>query len=251
MRYMINTLLVLILSLFISTNVDTAIDPNLKLNEIITQAYRLDKIIEYSYKMETLPSNASKLDKIIQDEMETAYTDDELREMSYDILLVVSDEFAIKKLNLTQTKQEREQELFELTKAVAREQGISPTMFAALVKTESNFNPKCVSKAGAVGLSQIIPENFKLLGIKDPFDILQNLRGGAKFYKMMLGIFEGNITLSLAAYNAGPGAVQLYKNQVPPYDETIRYIDKTITRFREYKQYQKGLKYAYRPTKKS
>jgi soluble lytic murein transglycosylase-like protein len=229
--------------------VDPAIDPNQKINDIIIKAFILDEIIETSYKIERLPFNARKLDKIIESEMQMAYTDDELKEMSYDTLLAVRDEFAIKKLNFAKTKKEREAEFVELTKAIAREQGISPAIFAALVKVESNFNSKSISTAGAIGLCQIIPENFKHLGIKDPFDILQNLRGGAKFYKMMLNMFEGNISLALAAYNAGPGAVQQYNNNVPPYAETISYIEKVVKQFREYKQYRKGLTYDYGPTK--
>ena len=249
MQYMINIFLVLMLSLFTSAPVDPAIDPNQKINDVIINAFILDEIISTSYKIEMLPFNASKLDKIIEGEMQTTYTDDEFKEMSYDALLAVGDEFAIKKLNFAKTKKEREPEFVELTKAIAREQGISPTIFASLVKVESDFNPKCISTAGAIGLCQIIPANFKHLGIKDPFDILQNLRGGAKFYKQMFEIFGGNISLALAAYNAGPGAVQQYNNNVPPYDETIRYIQKVVNQFREYKQYKKGLMYAYRPTK--
>jgi len=223
-----------VLSFFITATVDTAIDPHLKERNIIYKAYQLDEMISTSYKLERLPYKAIELDAIIE-ESEKTYTNDELRKMSYDTLLLVGDDFVMKKLNLTQTKKEREIELLELTKAVAREIGISPTLFGALVKTESNFEPRCISKAGAIGLSQIIPENFKQLGIKDPFNILQNLRGGARFYKQMIQIFKEQKTLALAAYNAGPGAVIKYNNQVPPYAETIRYIGKVIERFREYK----------------
>ena len=249
MNYMISAFLVLLLSFFIPVHVDTTIDPYQKENLIVSQAFELDEIIQLSYKIERLPLNARKLDAIINDEMQATYTNQELRELSYDTLLMVSDELVMKKLNLTQTKKGRKQELFELTKAVAREQKISPTLFAALVKTESDFNPKCISNAGAIGLAQIMPENFKKLKIKDPFNILQNLRGGANFYKEMFNIFDGHITLALAAYNAGSGAVQKYNNQVPPYEETIKHIEKVVGRFREYKNYEKGIKYAYTSTK--
>jgi soluble lytic murein transglycosylase-like protein len=124
--------------------------------------------------------------------------------------------------------------LIKLTKAVAREQNISPTLFISLVKAESNFNHRSVSKAGAQGLCQIIPENFKHLNIIDPFDELQNLRGGAKFLGNLLIQFKGNINISLAAYNAGPGSI--IDNKIPPYEETIEYVKRVIKYFQEYKK---------------
>ncbi len=111
---------------------------------------------------------------------------------------------------------------------------LDPLLFEAIVQTESDFNPKLISRAGAMGLSQLMPENVKELGITDPFDPAQNLNGGAKHFAQMLGKFK-DIRLALAAYNAGPGAVKKYQG-IPPYKETQNYVKKVTSRFQALKQ---------------
>jgi soluble lytic murein transglycosylase-like protein len=121
----------------------------------------------------------------------------------------------------------------EITEAANR-YGIDPALLAALVKQESNFNPKAHSGAGAKGLSQLMDATARGLGVTDAFDPAQSLDAGAKFLGGLLKQFHGNESLALAAYNAGPGAVQKYGG-IPPYEETQRYVPKVLgfaTQFR-------------------
>lgn len=99
-------------------------------------------------------------------------------------------------------------------------------LLRAVAKAESGFNPKAVSKAGAMGVMQLMPATARSLGVSDPYDARQNILGGAKYLKQNLERFGGNISLALAAYNAGPGSVTKYGG-VPPYKETQNYV-KTI-----------------------
>jgi len=112
--------------------------------------------------------------------------------------------------------------------------GVSFPLLKAIIKAESGFDPRAVSKKGAKGLMQIMPDNFKLLGIKDPFDPSQNIHAGACYFKQMYDRFKGTLSLSLAAYNAGPTAVERYKT-VPPYEETEAYVKRVLKFYYNYK----------------
>jgi hypothetical protein len=116
--------------------------------------------------------------------------------------------------------------LSTLADQIADEHGIDRKLFRALISAESSWNPKTVSSAGAMGLTQLMPETAKSLGVLDPFDPVQNLQGGAKYLRRQLDTF-GSIELALAAYNAGPGAVRRYGG-VPPYRETQNYVRKIL-----------------------
>ena len=111
---------------------------------------------------------------------------------------------------------------------------VSFSLLKAIIKAESDFDPRAVSKKGAKGLMQIMPENFKPLGIKDPFDPSQNIHAGARYFKQMYDRFKGKLSLSLAAYNAGPTAVERYKT-VPPYEETEEYVSRVLKFYYNYK----------------
>jgi len=112
--------------------------------------------------------------------------------------------------------------------------GVSFPLLKAIIKAESDFDPHAVSKKGATGLMQIMPENFKPLGIRDPFDPWQNINAGARYFKQMYDRFKGKLTLSLAAYNAGPTAVDYYKT-IPPYEETEEYVRRVMKYYYNYK----------------
>lgn len=107
--------------------------------------------------------------------------------------------------------------------------GVDARLFAALVWSESNFNPSAVSSAGALGLAQLMPGTAAGLGV-DPIDPFQNLEGGARYLRIQLERF-GRADLALAAYNAGPGAVERYGRQIPPFAETQVYVLRVLERF--------------------
>jgi len=108
----------------------------------------------------------------------------------------------------------------------AEEAGVDPDLFDALVEAESGYNPLARSRVGALGLSQLMPDTARELGVANPMDPIANLRGGATYLARLLRQF-GDVRLALAAYNAGPNAV-LKAGGVPPYDETRRYVDRVL-----------------------
>jgi soluble lytic murein transglycosylase-like protein len=112
--------------------------------------------------------------------------------------------------------------------------GVSFPLLKAIIKAESDFDARAVSKKGAKGLMQIMPQNFKLLGIKDPFDPTQNINAGARYFRQLYDRFKGKLALSLAAYNAGPTAVDRYKT-IPPYEETEEYVRRVLKYYYNYK----------------
>lgn len=113
--------------------------------------------------------------------------------------------------------------------------GLSYPLLKAIIKAESDFNPRAVSRKGALGLMQLMPENVKRLKISDPFDPWENIMGGARYFRQMLDRFKGKLSLSLAAYNAGPSTVERYNNQIPPYRETENYVEKVLQYYYSYK----------------
>ena len=107
--------------------------------------------------------------------------------------------------------------------AAAKKYGLDPALLAGLVKQESGFNPNAGSPAGARGLTQLMPGTAAGLGVTNVLDPVQSLDGGAKYLRQQLDAFGGDVARALAAYNAGPGAVQRYGG-VPPYAETQNYV---------------------------
>ena len=107
-------------------------------------------------------------------------------------------------------------------------------LIKALIHVESYFNPYAVSKKGALGLMQIMPENLETLNIDHPFDPRENVMGGASYLKNMLKRFDGKLELALAAYNAGPTVVEKY-SAVPPFRETQEYVQRVLKQFKQYK----------------
>ncbi|MCI9080161.1 MAG: lytic transglycosylase domain-containing protein [Lachnospiraceae bacterium] len=111
-------------------------------------------------------------------------------------------------------------------KAAAKKYNVSESLLKAIAKAESDFNPDCVSSAGAMGVMQLMPETAKGLGVDDPYDPEQNIMGGAKCISLKLKEFKGDVRLALAAYNAGSGAVRR-NGGVPSYCTT--YINKVLS----------------------
>ena len=113
-----------------------------------------------------------------------------------------------------------------ITQAAAK-YNLPPKLIKAVIKAESNFDAKAVSSAGAQGLMQLMPSTAEELGVKNPFDIAQNVDGGSRYLRKMLDRFNGDVKLALAAYNAGPGTVERYDGNVP-YRETQNYVKRVI-----------------------
>lgn len=111
----------------------------------------------------------------------------------------------------------------EMLVETAEKYGVNSDLVLALAYAESGYRPDVVSHAGAVGVMQLMPETAKSLGVSDSFDAKQNIDGGVRYLKQMLNMFGGDTSLALAAYNAGPGAVQKYGG-IPPYRETQSYV---------------------------
>lgn len=118
--------------------------------------------------------------------------------------------------------------------------GIDPRLIKAIIKVESNFNPSAVSPKGAMGLMQLMPETARRNGVSDPYDPAENIRGGVKYFKKLTRMFNGDLRLALAGYNAGEEAVIEYGYRIPPYSETINYVDKVLAHYKYLKNGKAG-----------
>lgn len=113
-----------------------------------------------------------------------------------------------------------------LIKEHATRQSLRPELVRAVIQVESGFNPRALSPKGAMGLMQLMPATARSLGVNNPWDPAQNIRGGTDYLRQLLDEYDGNEELALAAYNAGSGAVAKYGRRVPPYRETRDYVRK-------------------------
>ena len=115
--------------------------------------------------------------------------------------------------------------LDEIFEDVSQEYGVNVNLLKAVAQAESGFDVNATSSCGAMGIMQLMPSTAESYGVEDPYDARQSITGGAKLLSWLLDDYNGNVSLALAGYNAGCGAVQKYGG-VPPYDETVNYINK-------------------------
>ncbi|MBI3599929.1 MAG: lytic transglycosylase domain-containing protein [Nitrospinae bacterium] len=127
--------------------------------------------------------------------------------------------------------------LYKNIQYTAKRHNVDPDLIWAVIRTESNFNSAAVSPKGAKGLMQLMPATARAYDIRDPFNPHQNVEGGTRYLRYLLSMFNGDLTLSLAAYNAGENTVLSYGN-IPPFSETRDYVSKVLSFYR----YLKGSK---------
>ena len=115
-------------------------------------------------------------------------------------------------------------------KRISAHYRVDPTLVTAVISTESNFNELAISRTGAMGLMQLMPDTATHLGVDDPFDPKENIEGGVKYLRYLIERFDGNLELAIAAYNSGPGTVEKF-GAIPPFGETRRYVKKVFDRY--------------------
>jgi soluble lytic murein transglycosylase len=124
-----------------------------------------------------------------------------------------------------------ERELEPVIRRYSSQHQLHPALIRAVIKAESNFDPRAVSRAGAIGLMQLMPQTAVRLDVRDMYDPDDNVGGGTKYLRQLLDQFHGNLPLALAAYNAGENAVVRYQ-ALPPFDETRQYVRKVLRYYR-------------------
>lgn len=129
---------------------------------------------------------------------------------------------------LTASMKKRRGDYEALISETASRYRLHPELLHAVVLTESAYNPGAVSSAGAVGLMQLMPDTARRYGVRDIWDPKENIKGGASYLRDLLDMFDNDLRLALAAYNAGENAVMRYGNQIPPYSETQDYVRKVL-----------------------
>jgi soluble lytic murein transglycosylase-like protein len=122
----------------------------------------------------------------------------------------------------------------DIVKEAANKYNVEPALIKAVIRQESAFNPEATSYCGAQGLMQLMPETAADLGVKNAYDPRENIMGGAKYLSQLSRMFDGDMTKTIAAYNAGPGNVQQYGG-VPPFSETQDYVSKVLGYYQENK----------------
>jgi len=117
----------------------------------------------------------------------------------------------------------------------ARATRLEPALIHAVISAESGYNPFARSRKGAAGLMQLMPETAKRYGVKNRLDPTQNISGGARYLRDLIRLFNNDVQLAVAAYNAGENAVVRYGNRIPPYQETMIYVPRVMSYYKKYR----------------
>lgn len=148
---------------------------------------------------------------------------------------------------LTATRLVTQAPIVPLIHRLAQQYSIDPRLVQAIITVESNFDPSAVSRAGAQGLMQLMPDTAARYRVEDPFDPQANIEGGLRYLRDLFRMFPGDLRHVLAAYNAGEGTVQQYGG-IPPYPETQRYVERVLTLYGAAIPSLQGKIYRYRTT---
>ena len=196
--------------------------------------YRAHPVISKS-RFKSLPPPAintiknKALNRISARSILAAFSEKSRSRLAPEIKKAVPAEKSEPKIQYLQSPLSEREKIDESIQKAAAKYNLPPGLIRAVIRAESNFQVKAVSRAGARGLMQLMPATAKELGVTDSFDINQNIDGGARYLRRMLDQFGGNVRKALAAYNAGPGTVMKYNGRVP-YPETQQYV-KRVLRF--------------------
>ena len=162
---------------------------------------------------------------------------DKPKNEDYKLLVKTWKGWEEKKSNIDYDKFSQNQKKFTSTiDYYAGRYGLPKSLLHAVITAESAYDPNAISRAGAVGLMQLMPETARRYGVSNRRNPSSNVNGGSRYLRDLLKLFNNNLVLALAAYNAGEGAVKRHGNKVPPYKETRNYVKKVIDYYREYKK---------------
>ena len=123
----------------------------------------------------------------------------------------------------------------DIIRKASEKYDVDYALIKAVIKAQSNFNHRAVSPVGAQGLMQLMPKTASSLNVQDSFHPENNINGGVRYLRYLLRLFNGNLSLALAAYNAGEGAVARYNNRIPPYPETQTYVQRVLQYLEQYR----------------
>ena len=121
-----------------------------------------------------------------------------------------------------------------IIETTSRSHGVDAALVHAVITAESGYNPSAISRAGARGLMQLMPDTAKRFGVRNIMDPVENIQGGVKYLRELLTLFNGNMELAVAAYNAGENAVIRHGHRIPPYAETVNYVPKVLGFYRKF-----------------
>lgn len=161
------------------------------------------------------------------------YLTDRPEHKGYKLLVKTWKGWKEKKTQYANLSKRREQ-YSDMINTAATKNKLPKALVHAVITAESAYNPEAISKAGAVGMMQLMPDTAKRFGVKNSKDPVDNIAGGTQYLRELLDMFDNDLKLALAAYNAGEGAVQKYGNKIPPYQETQYYVKKVLEHYRKY-----------------